>query len=43
MMLSIPRTISRNVNVNSAIQASGFKNTSILFYYELVINRFRSV
>jgi hypothetical protein len=31
MMLSIPKTISRNVNVNKAIQALGFKNTSILF------------
>jgi hypothetical protein len=30
-MLSIPKTISRNVNVNKAIHASGFKNTSILF------------
>ena len=29
MILSIPNTISRKVNVNKAIQASGFKNTSI--------------
>jgi hypothetical protein len=29
MMLSIPKTISRKVNVNKVIQASGFKNTSI--------------
>ena len=31
MILSIPRMISRKVNVNKATQASGFKNTSIYF------------
>ena len=30
MILSIPKTISKKVKVKSAIQASGFKNTSIL-------------
>jgi hypothetical protein len=29
IMLSIPRIISRKVNVNKAIQASGLRNTSI--------------
>ena len=29
IILSIPKTISRKVNVISAIQASGFKKTSI--------------
>jgi hypothetical protein len=28
--LSIPKIISRNVKVNKAIQASGFKNISIV-------------
>ena len=32
IMLSIPKIISKKVRVKSAIQASGFKNTSILFY-----------
>jgi hypothetical protein len=29
MILSIPNTISKKVNVNKAIQALGFKKTSI--------------
>jgi hypothetical protein len=29
IMLSIPSTISKKVNVNKAIQALGFKKTSI--------------
>ena len=32
MMLSIPKIISKKVKVKSAIQASGFKNTSIFMF-----------
>jgi hypothetical protein len=40
MMLSIPSIISRKVNVNKAIQASGFKNTSMFFCYELRVKSY---